>query len=148
MMKENDDDIAKIRLRNLTARADTNYLLWKVLRPISNGILHRPQLKTQDNKWARSDAERVKTLADYFEECFTSNNPTRSITINHTEITNSPQPFAKVTLQEVKKLIKELDNKKGCGYDQLDAKLLKELPINAIQYLRKIWVLDRLSGCG
>lgn len=120
-------------LTNLTPTVNTDYSLWKAMRKIKNPQRSISPIRLSNGKWARSNKEKIKVLADHLTKIFEPF-PQEIPNQQESEIydfLDAPLqmelPIAKITLKEVEKIIyKELNVKKALGSDLINDKLLKE----------------------
>ena len=57
-------------LENLTPTEATDYSLWKATKRLQRPQTPIPPLRTPGGEWAKSDIQKVNTLADHFEHVF------------------------------------------------------------------------------
>lgn len=134
-----NDNITKY-LKNLSPTSETNYSLWKATQNMTRKTPHQPPLKKTDGSWAKTNLEKATILAEYYSEVFSNEHAANTNTTQQAISVPQTQPFKNVTLAEVSSCIgKRIDQKKAAGYDQIDGKLLKELPVQAMQLLRNIF---------
>lgn len=126
-------------LSNLSATPSSNYSLWKATKSIKHQIIHSPALKMTNGNWARKDEEKALVLSEHYENTF-------SIKINDDKIikaSNFPlydTSIKKITTKEIYNYFNlKLNCNKSPGYDELTGKMIKELPLNGVIYLRNLF---------
>lgn len=120
-------------LAKLTPTSDTNYSLWKATKYLKRPKTLATPVKTNTGTWARSDCEKANAYAEHLHKVF---QPFPSNSQEHDEdiekfISSATQkcpPLKFVTPKELQREIRNLQDGKCSGYDQIDATLLKHLP--------------------
>lgn len=132
-------------LRNLSPSIQSDFSLWKATRKLNQPQKHYPPIKMNNNEWAISDVDKAQTFAVHLKNTFT---PFPAV-LNDTEYSTiydfmdiplqlSP-PIKKFNIKEVQEILNSLNIKKSPGDDQIDGKILKELPNKAVRYLTYIF---------
>lgn len=132
-------------LKNLNATAATDYSLWKATKKLKRPILIQSPIRKKDNTWAKNDSERVETFAEHLHEVFVPNSfqgDSKKMDevlhlLNRTH--QLDLPISKFTKSEVTQVIRKLNQHKAPGYDLITAKILRELPEEAIIYLTQLY---------
>lgn len=136
MLKNNEQTSLHNRLKNLTARKDTDYSLWKTTKQLCKSSLSISPIKRDDGTWAKSAKDKTILFADYLEDTF---KPLPSLTTDENINTTNKIDLISiplVTMKEIKALIKnEIMPNKAPGYDLITGKILKELPEKGIRKL-------------
>ncbi|KAG7296733.1 hypothetical protein JYU34_020641 [Plutella xylostella] len=128
------------KLESLTAKADTNYSLWKATKNYNKPHNVKPPIRDELNQWARTSKQKADAFAAHLAAVFVPNRPDPSHDdriINET-LSHEFQlelPVKSATPSEVRKEIRRLENGKAPGYDLIDKKVLLELPKKAIVFL-------------
>lgn len=129
MLNNNKNRSMANRLKNLTAKKDTDYSLWKVTKHLQNTSQTIPPIKCDDGSWAKSPLDKANLFAQHLENTF---QPLPSLTTNENILIshrNDQKLIPKVSFVELKTLISNnLKNNKAPGYDLITTKVLKELP--------------------
>ena len=128
-------------LENLSATENTDYSLWKATKKINQPQQFAPPIKKSDGSWAKKDMEKAITFAKHLQNVFEP--PPRKISIeeerillNDTQIVNIEENHINnIKMKEVYKIIKNLKTKKAPGYDNINGKMLKELPPKAFRFI-------------
>lgn len=135
LQKQNDEAL-EIRISNLSATKATNYSLWKATKKVTNSVFHYAPIK-KGNSWAKTSSEKAQILADHFSNTFKNSKSICPDTV--IEKLNEPNTkIKKISLTEIKRFIREINIKKTAGYDGITGKLIKELPIHAMIFIRNI----------
>ena len=104
-----------------------------------------PPIRKTNNKWARSDIEKAETYAEYLESVF---EPFPSELTNEQEtellqlesLSDNSTPIKQIKVKEVKKFIrKKIKLKKSPEYDNINGKIVKELPLKALRLMTIIF---------
>ena len=128
-------------LINLSGTENTDYSLWKATKKINQPQQFAPPIKKPDGSWARTDMEKAITFAEHLESVFEP--PPRQmpmeeecVLLNDTQINNiETHQINSIKLKEVYKVIKNLKAKKAPGYDNINGKMIKELPPKAFRFI-------------
>ena len=129
----------------LTATSGTDYSLWKITKSIKNAVTFETPLRKPDHSWARNSSEKAPLFASYLENVFRPNSNTlitdNSLDIQQyiNECNQMEIPIRKVKFHEILCIINNLKSKKAPGYDLITAKLLKKLPMEAINFMMHIF---------
>lgn len=127
-------------LSNLSPKLDTNYSLWKVTKNLKRPKIHTPPVNNNKGGWARSDLEKAITFAEHLSTVFQPLvNTEHQENPKIKEFLESPTqlclPLKSTGPKEVIREIKNLQDGKAPGYDNIDATLLKHLPFKGIMKL-------------
>jgi len=126
-------------LKSLTPTSSTNYSLWKATKSSNKVIQHKAPLKKEDDTWAKTDLERATTLANFYETNFT-NNLNGNKTLPKDFAVYNDQKITPFKTNEISYCIKHRTKaKKSPGYDLITEKILKELPLCALTYIRNLF---------
>ena len=141
---ERNNEIANY-LEKLTPTEATEYSLWKATKKIKQPQQFIPPIRTQNGTWARNDEEKADVFAKHLSKVFEP--PARQITekeeyelletqliVSESEV-EEHLSIKSVKVGELNNIIKNLRIKKSPGYDDIDGKLIKELPVKAIRFL-------------
>jgi len=120
-------------LESLTLTEATNYSLWKATKRLRRQQTPIPPLRTSGGEWAKSDIQKVYTLADHFKNVFQMH--TYDQTSNDKQDTPHPLginklpaiPIKKFTVSEVRVAINKLRSTEAPGYDLITGEILKKL---------------------
>ena len=119
--------------------------MWKIAKSIKNTVTFETPLRKPDHSWARNSSEKASLFASHLENVFRPNSNTlitdNSLDIQQyiNECNQMEIPIRKVKLHEILSIISNLESKKASGYDFITAKLLKELPMEAINFMMHIF---------
>ena len=139
LLKKDKQDKLNSYLENLDSTKTTNYSLWKATRKINNAIIHQPPIQKPDLTWARNHIEKAKVLADHFYKTFSNEMDKQNFALPNI-IPTSNCHIKNISLHEVQNTIKtRINAKKSPGYDRVTGKLLKELPMRGLIYIRNIF---------
>jgi hypothetical protein len=134
------------KMTSLNVDDQSLYQISKCLKKKSNPL---PPLKSTNGSIAFSDKAKADLIADsFFKAHEIPETPTRhtlSVKNSVDKINNSEVDFPdheRVTLNELKSLIKELNVKKACGYDDISNRVLKNFPECALKLL-----VDTFNNC-
>ncbi|KAL1446859.1 hypothetical protein WDU94_012222 [Cyamophila willieti] len=141
-------------LSELSPEKNSDYSLWRAIKPLKRPILHCPPLINTEGQWIRDNQSKANVFAEYLANIFSPNEPGP----NAEPLLDIPYQeeeycIPNTTVREVQKTIKEeINPKKAPGYDLITGQVLKELPrkacvkitqiINAafrLQYVPQIW---------
>ncbi|KAL1448078.1 hypothetical protein WDU94_013869 [Cyamophila willieti] len=141
-------------LSELSPEKNSDYSLWRAIKPLKRPILHCPPLINTEGQWIRDNQSKANVFAEYLANIFSPNEPGP----NAEPLLDIPYKeeeycIPNTTVREVQKTIKEeINPKKAPGYDLITGQVLKELPrkacvkitqiINAafrLQYVPQIW---------
>jgi len=117
-------------LESLTPTEATDYSLWKATKRLKRPQTPIPPLRTSGGEWAKSDIQKVNTLADHFENILQPH--THDQTSNDKQDTPHPIginklpaiPIKKFTVPEVKVVINKLRSTKAPGHDLITGEIL------------------------
>ena len=151
-------------LKSLTPSEATDYSLWKAIKRLQRPQTPIPPLRTSGGEWAKSDIQKVNTLADHFEHVFLPH--TYEHTGNDKQDTPHPlgtnkllsTPIKKFTVAEVRIAIIKLRSTKAPGYDLITGAILKKVPefgLSAITYIYNSilrtgyfpWTVEGIPNC-
>jgi hypothetical protein len=130
-------------LESLTSTEATDYSLWKATKRLQRPQSPIPPLRTPGEEGAKSDIQKVNTLADHFEHVFqphayeqTDNDKQDT---PHALGTNKvpATPQKKFRVAKLRVAINKLHTTKAPGYDLITGENLKKLPevgLSAITY--------------
>ena len=144
LLKNYKQQAIQTYLESLTPTEATDYSLWKATKRLQRPQTPNPPLRTPGAEWAKSDDQKVNTLADHFEHVFQPH--TYDQTGNdkqdtpHALGTNMlpANPIKKFTVADVRVAINYLRTTKVPGYDLITGEILKKLPevgLSAITYI-------------
>lgn len=141
-------------LSELSPDRNSDYSLWRAIKPLKRPILQSPPLKNLEGYWIRDNQAKCTAFSEYLSNVFTPNEPDPDA-LPLVDISYQEEEYLipKVTVREVQRTIKEeINPKKAPGYDLITGQVLKELPrkacvkisqiINAafkIQYVPQLW---------
>lgn len=139
-------------LENLTPTEKTDYSLWKATKKIKRPQQFSPPILKINKTWARTDSEKANVFADHLENVFTPSVRTipkeeETSMLNNSQLEDCEDyPLKAVKIKEINHIIKNLKNRKSPGIDNVNGKLLKELPPKAKRFITIIMnAIIRLS---
>jgi hypothetical protein len=145
-------------LESLSPTEATDYSLWKATKRLQRPQTPIPPLQTPGGEWAKSDEQKVNTLADHFAQVFQPHTPDQTggdkRDMLHVLENNNllASPIKNFTATEVRAAINRLHTTKAPGYDLITGEILKKLPDVGIWllhiYLTASCVLDISRGSG
>lgn len=120
-------------LEGLTATEATDYSLWKATKRLKQPQQTIPPIRRNDGSWAKSDSEKAEVFVEHLGKVF---QPDEAISATERdEIQNLLDvplqlslPIKYFSVNEVRKMIEGLKDKKSPGYDLITGRVLKELP--------------------
>ena len=125
-------------LENLGPQKEQNYSLWKASSIDKVPTNSFSPLRKDDGSWAQSDSEKGTILASHLSNVFKPNPKQIDFEpVFYTPETVSHPP--KVTFEELKETIDNINIKKAPGYDKISGKMIKNLPFDAIWFLLTIF---------
>lgn len=128
-------------LESLSPTEASDYSLWKATWKFKRPQQHIPSIRQLNGDWARNDLEKANTFAEHLGEVFQPINreiseQEESELSNYADgATQENQPIKKVKINEVLQIIKALKDSISPGYDKINGKIIKELPLKATRYL-------------
>jgi len=131
-------------LESLYPTEATDYSLWKATKWLQLPQTPIPPLRTPGGEWAKSDEQKVNTLADHSAQVFQPHTPDQTggdkqDMLHALENNKLPaSPIKNFTATEVRAAINHLHTTKAPGYDLITGEILKKLPevgILAITYI-------------
>lgn len=128
LLKEMKNKSLSLYLENLSGTKESNYSLWKAAKNFDRPISQIPPLRKNDNSWARSALEKVELFANHLEKTFQPipQQTNEENTTKHHKM--DIQTITPISLRELNDVIKkDLSQKKAPGYDQITAKIMKNL---------------------
>jgi len=132
-------------LESLYPTEATDYSLWKATKWLQLPQTPIPPLRTPGGEWAKSDEQKVNTLADHSAQVFQPHTPDQTggdkqDMLHALENNKLPaSPIKNFTATEVRAAINHLHTTKAPGYDLITGEILKKLPevgISAITYIQ------------
>ena len=128
-------------IESLNVTRDSDYSLWKCTKKIKRPQQFIPPIRKSDGNWARTNSEKADTFATHL--CTTFQSTSREV-LEEEESTlmlgiksfpDDDTSIPQVKINEIKGIIKNLKFKKTPGYDNIDAKIIKELPTKAVRFI-------------
>lgn len=141
-------------LRELSPDQNSDYSLWKAIKPLKRPIIQSPPLKDSEGQWIRDNSNKCQVFAKYLSEIFNPNEPDlNEQPLTQIQYQEENYCIPCVTVREVQRTIdKEINPKKSPGYDLITGQVLREFPrkacvritqiINAafkLQYVPRLW---------
>ncbi|KAL1462246.1 hypothetical protein WDU94_014097 [Cyamophila willieti] len=106
-------------LSELSPEKNSDYSLWRAIKPLKRPILHCPPLINTEGQWIRDNQSKANVFAEYLANIFSPNEPGP----NAEPLLDIPYQeeeycIPNTTVREVQKTIKEeINPKKAPGYD-------------------------------
>lgn len=120
---------------NLSPFADTDYSLWKAVKSTKRPKLAQPPLRKPDDTWARLPQEKADLFAAHLKNVFTPNQTENPIALPEMTHVVDSVPVMFITPKQVSAAIKAINIKKAPGWDQVNGKMIKELPVCGVMML-------------
>ena len=144
--EHNNNEFAKF-IETLSAQENSNYSLLKTTKKLKKPIKPVPAIRKADNTWASSNEEQAEEFSNHLCNTFTTHNINNSNLKCHTDeaaqttstSTDKQYTMPKTTAQEIRNIIEKIKNNKAPGIDQINGKILKNLPPKAIRLITIIF---------
>lgn len=126
-------------LENLTTTKSTDHSLWKFTKALVRPQQYKCPIKTVSG-WTRTSTEKANMFGEHLANIFKPNdsnnvefeNAVESTLQQDLQLSTPPRP---VTIQELKRTIIKLQNKKAPGFDLITKEIVTELPKKALVFL-------------
>jgi hypothetical protein len=130
----------KTYLENLDGTPDTDYSLWKACRKIKRPPFQAQPIRKENGEWAKSEEETASAFARHLERTFQPNDINSDLDLKDPPLSPSgPEPGTLSPATVVEVIQKNLSGKKAPGYDNISARILKELPKKGLVLLTNIF---------
>lgn len=140
-IKEVKNETFKSYLSNLSATKDSDYSLWKATKQMKRPRAYVPPIRKEDGSWARCDQDKAEMYARHLEHAFQPNNIASELDIEQNQPLSETREKIKyfTPIEIAKEIDTNINIKKAPGYDQINPKILKELPKKAMIHLTHIY---------
>lgn len=143
LLDEAENVTLQSKLENLTATKATDYSLWRMTKSLNQPQEPKFPLKTADG-WARTSKSKARVFAEHLTNVFKpneTNNEEADRVVEDTlkqdlQLSLPPKP---VSVLELRKTIKSLQNNKAPGFDLITKEILDQLPRKALVYLTTLF---------
>ncbi|CAG4981135.1 unnamed protein product [Colias eurytheme] len=136
------NDSVKQRLEKMSPNAHGIHSLWQATKNLPQPQQCSPPIRN-GNTWARTDAEKAETFANYLTEVFKPNEAVNPEDPEIDRVLNQDLqlslPIKPTSPRELLKEIADLDSKKAPGFDMITPKVIKELPRKCIVFLTSLF---------
>jgi hypothetical protein len=114
--------------------------IWKIVKSLRRTPQSDPIVKTDDRE-IYNPKEKADVMANNLEKTFSINKPslsTPNIDIKPENWEINLETVPEITLNDIRKIIKNLPNRKATGEDNIPNEVIKKIPIEAGKYIVEI----------